>query len=388
MYISVSKYNTVFQFINVYISNMRYTASLLLLFFAGILLTACSPKPAAQSAIRPALVERVQPAKDTRSASYTGEIHARYETRLSFRVGGKVVERLVAQGEQVKKGQVLARLDATDIRLTAEAAQSDLEASREQHAQARRQYKRARALLKDHSISQSLYDKRKAKLDITSAQLKRARKHLATQQNRLRYTKLRTDHAGTITRVRVESGQVVSAGQPVFDFARSGERELWVAVPESRIDTVSRGESVEITFWAVPEVRIQGRVRSVASDTDPRTATYQVRITLLDPPDSLRLGMSATAHFRDRVDGRVIRLPMTSLYHSGGKPAVWVVDEATGKVTLQPVSILRYAVDDAILAADEGLQAGALVVTKGVTKLHPGERVKPINSYFDRHGNH
>lgn len=365
---------------------MRY-AMITLLLLASILLAGCQPEPAAESTVRPVIVDQVQPVTSARTASYTGTIHARFETWLSFRVGGKVAERMVSLGDRVEAGQVLARLDATNVRLAVEAARAQLEAAREQYELARRQFERAQALFKHNATSQSVYDRRKAKLETAAAQLEQAKKHYAIQQNRLTYTRLRATQAGVITQVRVQPGQVVSAGQPVFGFARTGQRQLRITVPESRIDTITTGERVEITFWALPGVRIRGRVRTVAADTNARTSTYPVRIALLEQPDSLRLGMTATAHFRDQLRDPVIRLPLTSLYHAGDQPAVWVVDKSSHKVTLQPVHLLRYEAHAVILAPGRGLQSGALVVTKGVSKLHAGQRVEPIDSFLHDNGN-
>lgn len=359
---------------------MYRTALILLL--AATLLTACKPEPVAQARVRPVIVEQVQPAPAVHAASYTGQIHARLETQLSFRVDGKVAERMVGLGDHVEAGQVLARLDATDIRLSAEAAAAQLDVAQEQYTLAKQQFERALALHKRNAISQSAYDSRKAKLGVARAQLNQAQKRLAIQKNRLQYTKLRADHAGVITAARIESGQMVAAGQPAFGLARAGERELWIGVPESRIDSITPREKVTISFWALPGVRVPGRVREVAADADPGSRTYQVRITLLEQPDRLRLGSTATAYFSSHSAEQVIRLPLTSLYHADGKPAVWVVQPSTNTVRPQPVTVRRYRKNAVVLAAKQGLPAGALVVTKGVSKLHGGQKVEPIEHFF------
>lgn len=350
--------------------------------FVCLSLTACKPEPVSETSVRPVIVEQVQPMPAVDTASYTGQIHARFETQLSFRVGGKVAERLVGVGDRVAPGQVLAQLDATDIRLSAEAAAAQLDVAREQYALAKQQYERALALHKINAISQSAYDSRKAQLGVAAAQLHQAEKNYAIQKNRLGYTQLRADHAGVITAVQVEPGQVVAAGQPAFGFARAGDRELRISVPEGRIEAIAADEKVTISFWALPDVRVPGRVREIAADADARSRTYEVHITLLEQPESLRLGSTATAHFRDGSSRRVIHLPLTSLYHADGRPAVWVVDPSTNVVALQPVMILHYRDDAVVLDAQKELQTGALVVTKGVSKLHAGQQVKPVDNFF------
>lgn len=359
-------------------------AAILILPFVVLPLAACEPDQSNDKPVRTAIVEPVRLTSGTQAASYSGAIHARHETVLSFRVPGKVVERMVGMGDRVQSGQVLARLDPTDFKLAVKAAQANLKAARQQYQFAQSQFERAAAMRERNLSSQATYDQRKTALEVAKAKLEQAQKHYAQQKNRLGYTKLRAEHAGVITGVRAEPGQVLAAGQPIFGFARAGERELWVTLPQRRIDAVATGDRVEISFWALPDVRVPGRVRKVAADADPRTGMYPVRITLLEQPQGLHLGLSATAHFRDPSADQVIRLPLTSLYHKGGKPAVWVVDASTGKVSLQPVTVRQYKNNAVVLAAHQGLQAGALVVTKGVGKLQPGQRVKPVDAFLDK----
>ncbi|HET9680081.1 MAG TPA: efflux RND transporter periplasmic adaptor subunit [Gammaproteobacteria bacterium] len=356
---------------------MRY-----FLLFGLLSLAGCGPEAPPEPAPRPAITQRIAPAQAVQESRYTGEIHARYETPLSFRVGGKVQERLVGLGDTVEAGQLLAKLDPHDVRLAKEAASADFQAAKNRHTLAKSQFERAAKLLERGLISQSAFDQRKAEFDVAAAQLKQARKQLQLRQNQLAYTELRADHVGIVTRVMVEPGQVVAAGQPVFTFARTGERELWIAIPENRIDTVLPGEAVTVSFWALPQLQVAGKVREIAASADPATRTYRVHITLLEPPPAVRLGMSATAHFQQTgaVENTVITLPLTSLHQSNGKAAVWVVNEKTHAVALQAVDVLRYRDDAVVIATSSknGLQAGDQVVVKGVHKLHAGQIIDPL----------
>lgn len=307
---------------------------------------------------------------------YHGEVHARYETALSFRTGGKIARRAVNLGDTVQAGQLLASLDAADARLAAAAAEAALKAAKDQRDLARREFTRAQDLVARQLISQSAFDARQTEYQIAEARLREARNQAELHRNQAAYTDLKAEHDGVITAVLAEAGEVVVAGQPVLGFARSGERELWIDVPENRVDAVTADQQLTVSFWALPEVTVQGRVREIAADADPASRTYRVRITLINPDSQIKLGMSADAVFTHATPDAVAVLPLTCLYHEQGKPAVWVVDPQTGSVALRNVHILRYR-DDAMIL-DEGLQTGELVVTKGVHKLHAGEIVQPI----------
>lgn len=343
-----------------------------------LLLTACGPEPPAPEAVRPAVTQRVTLESGGDRDRYTGEIHARYETQLAFRVAGKVVERAVELGDPVEKGQLLARLDARDMQLAAEAAEAAWRAARDQRDLAESEFRRAADLLARKLVSQSVYDARKADFEVARSRLQEAARQLQLRRNQLAYTQLRADHAGTITMVQIEPGQVVAAGQPALGFARAGERELWIDLPENRVDSVQTGQAVRVTLWALPKLEIPGVVREIASDADPASRTYRVRIRLQDPGPQVRLGMTGTAQLVSDAAGRVAVLPATSLYHDGDKPAVWVVDPKTGKVALQPVQIRRYRDNEVVL--DGGLTGGELVVVKGAHKLHAGQQVRPVEA--------
>ncbi len=307
---------------------------------------------------------------------YHGEVHARHEAALSFRAAGKIAHRAVNLGETVQAGQVLASLDPADARLAAAAAEAALKAAEDQRDLARLEYTRAQDLAGRQLISQSAFDARETEYRIAEARLREARNRAALSRNQAAYTDLKAEHDGVITAVLADTGEVVSAGQPVFGFARSGERELWIDVPENWIDAIATGEQLTVTFWALPDVTAQGRVREIAADADAATRTYRVRITLLEPDPQIKLGMSADAVFTQASSDAVAVLPLTSLYHADGKPAVWVVDPQTGSVALRAVHVLRYR-DDAVVLG-EGLQAGERVVVKGVHKLHAGQIVRPV----------
>lgn len=349
-----------------------------MLFLSLLLLSACDSP---QKTVRPVIVEAVEVSKLAQVVGYSGALHARVEAALSFRVAGKVVERLVDLGDRVEKGQLLLRLDDSDMQLQVEAASAKVRAAAEQHQLAKLQYDRAQSLQQKHLISRSAFDQRKAQVDVAAAQLKQAKKQLAVQKNRLRYTQLRASHAGVITRVLVAPGQVVMAGEAVVGFARLGRRDFIVAVSGGRVGDIEKNDKVSVRFWARPQERVAGKVYRVARAADPHSGTYAIRINLPDAPDWLRLGMQGRAFFSQQRQQPSIQLPATSLYHQGRSAAVWVVNQKQ-RLELRRVKPLSYTDTQVILAANGALKAGDLVVTRGVSKLHEGLKVKPLDAFF------
>lgn len=342
---------------------------------SAVLMVGCSAESAAPPAPRPVITQTVARVAENAADRYTGAIRAHHETALSFRTGGKIVERRVELGDQVKEGQLLARLDAADAHLNEQAAQAAVKAAEARRELARRELQRIRDLQAHDVASQSQLDARRNDFAVAEAQLKQSRNQYALAQRQQSYTELRADRDGVITGVEAETGQVVSPGQPVFRMAGDGRRELVVDVPESRIDVLRHAQQVGVTLWALPGKSYSGTVSEIAADADPASRTFQVKIAIPDAGSEIRLGMSATAEIADG-GAPVVKIPLTSLYHADDAPAVWVVDPTTSSVQLRKVTVERYLSDGVIVSA--GLQPGDVVVVRGVHKLHTDEVVAPV----------
>lgn len=290
---------------------------------------------------------------------YSGEVRARYETTLAFRVGGKIIERLVDAGAMVKPGQPLARLDTSDLALQSGQAEA-------QRALAEAEARRFRDLKAKNFISQSALDAKETALQTANAQAALAR-------NQAGYAVLRADKAGAIAQVLAEPGQVVTAGQGVFRLAQAGEVEVAIAVPESKLDGVTPGAPAEVAFWS-DRKPLRGRLRELSPVADPATRTYAARVSLLDADPSVALGMTATVRFAPGKDDAVV-VPRTAIFQSGEQPAVWIVgpDET---VTLRTVTLGGYRDAGATVVA--GLNAGERIAAAGVHKLNAGEKVRPV----------
>ena len=356
---------------------MQATRILAATFAGAALLAGCSKQEVAAPAPR-AVIAQVVGAKAAASAHvYSGEVRARYENDLAFRVGGKVVVRLVDVGATVKKGQSLARLDPQDAQLGVESARSQLAAAQADHALAKTEVDRYRDLYGKKFVSQAVLDGRETTFNTTKARLEQAQAQLATAHNQSSYTSLVAEADGIITTVNVEAGQVVTASQPVMRFARPEEKEVAISVPESRLGELRSAREILVAVLAAPDKPYLGRVREIAPNADPVTRTFAAKISVIDPDAAVQLGMTANVVLGDRPAADAMTIPLTALTQVDGKHAVWVVDPNTSTVNLRPVAIGAYREDGVVVR--DGLKSGEVVVTAGVHKLLAGETVRVVS---------
>jgi multidrug efflux system membrane fusion protein len=311
----------------------------------------------------------------TEARSYTGTIQPRYESDLGFRVGGKIIERLVNVGDRVRPGMVLARLDATDYRLSLESAEAELKAAQSSLKQAEADEGRYAALNKKAWVSDASYDQKRAAADEARGRVERSGRALSLAKNQLAYTDLVATEAGVITALPVEVGQVVSAGQLIVRVARLDELEAVVSIPESRIDD-DRDAVATVTLWADAGRVYEATLREVSPQADPATRTYQARFSLPNPDGAITLGKTATVHLASEGDGMRAGLPLAAVFKDQGQPSVWLIDEAHGRLIKQAVEVSSWTETSAIISG--GLAAGQKIVAAGVHKLDAGIPVRII----------
>ena len=353
-----------------------------LLILSSFLLSACSrPEPPAEP-IRAVKLTVVGASGRTAHQEMAGEVRARQETRLGFRVGGKLVGRPVDVGQRVKAGQLLARLDANDLALASDAAKAQVAAAKTQRDLAAADLKRFTDLKVKGFVSGAEIERRQASLDAAEASLKQALAQSAVQGNQTGYARLLADADGVVVAVDAEVGQVVGAGSPVVRIAQDGARDVVFAVPEDQVAQVRVGLPVQVRIWAAggeaSEAMLSGTVREVAASADPATRTFQVKVAL--PADaSVALGATAYVSFVQAkgTDPGVIKLPTSALMRGSpsdkANSAVWVFDAASGTVQSRPVEVAGVDGNDVVIAA--GLKPGEEVVTAGVHVLSPGQKV-------------
>ncbi len=308
-------------------------------------------------------------------ATYSGELQARYESKLGFQASGRVVSRLVEVGSTVRRGQPLMRLDPAQETLHVVAATADVEAARSRVAQNRVDLQRVEQLLGRQFASAAEVDQQRLALAQAESQLKAALAQQEIKQNQRAYTELRADRDGVVTTINAEAGQVVSAGQHVLTVAGDGERDVVVSVAESRVDELRRAKALQVSFWTQPGRYYPAVLREMAPDTDSVSRTYSARITVQGAEGALRLGMTASVHVPDVEGAAAMRLPLTAIYSKDGNNLVWVIDARTSQVAARPVTLGSMQGDSVAIAS--GLSGGETVVTAGVHLLHAGQKVKP-----------
>ena len=344
-------------------------------------LAACGNDGAQAPAARPVLVAQAAvaagPARADLSA-YAGEVRAREETALAFRVGGKVTRRLVDVGDRVRAGDVIAELDPGDLRLQDESLQAQATAADAQLARARADHARLAALADDRLVSRSALDQQTAALRAAEGQARAARAQRDLANNQAAYGQLRAPQDGVIASRQVEAGQVVAAGQQVFALAGDSGREIAFALPESGIRDFRVGQPVVIELWSARGERLPGRIREIAPAADPQARTYAARATLDgDAGRAVDLGQSARVYIPGAAAAG-LHLPLSALQRDGkGASVVWVVDASTQTARRAPVVIGPYG-DDGV-DVRSGLKPDDWVVLAGGHLLHDGARVLPVD---------
>lgn len=339
-----------------------------------VLLTACKPveKPEPEP-IRPVRVTTVERQEGGETVSLTGQIEAQEEVNLSFRVGGRMIERSVNVGDRVRAGQVVARLESETPRNALRSARAELTAARARLVEAQNNFERHRSLLDRGFITRAMFDQAEQAYRTARAQVDSVQAQVNIAETQLGYADLIAASSGTVTARRAEPGEVVAPGQPIIQLAREGGRDAVFDVPARVIQTAPADAEVVVVLSSDPKVRTTGRVREVAPQADPVTRTFKVRIGLNDPPAAMRLGSTVTGSVQLGA-GPGIEIPASALTAANQHPAVWVLDPASNTVSLRNIEVLRY--DLARVAVAEGLQPGDIVVTAGVQTLRPGQQVR------------
>jgi len=344
---------------------------------ASILLAGCGRPVPAPEPLRAVRTVTLSASEAGGSSEYAAEVRARTETKLSFRVGGKLVERQAQPGQQVKAGQLLARLDPQDLRLGQDAARAALAAAESSHALAVAEFRRYRELFDQGFIGSAELERRDAAMKSAQAQLDQARAQAAVQGNQAAYSILVADVSGVVTGVDAEPGMVMAAGAPVLRLAHDGPRDVVFAVPEDQVAAIQALAAapgrVKVRPWGESQVLLPATVREISAAADPMTRTFQVKADI-GRGGLLRLGQTATVLVDMPRAAGVTKLPLSALKEHQGASHVWLVDPATMTVRLQLVDVLGADGNDAVIGA--GLSPGQVVVTAGVHVLTPGQKVK------------
>ena len=351
-------------------SSLRLTLALGL----ALTLTACREERPVEQVIRPVKAIVVQEHSGDVVRSFSGDMRARIESTLGFRVPGKIVERLVNIGDEVKVGQVIARLDDKDLILSENSAKAAVQSAKSRLAVAKDALGRAEKLQPMGYTPEAVVDQRRLEADAAQAALEAAEAQARQAGNSTGYAELKADKAGIVTRVQAEAGQVIAAGTPVIALAEAGEIEVAFSVPEQEVTHLAIGQDAELKFWADGDIKTQGQIREIARQADPGSRTYAVRIAIPNPPVASRLGMTVTAALKLRPGIPHISVPLTALTEINGDSAVYIADRTASTVTSRPVETGGVNADSVKIVS--GLKSGEVVVTGGVQFLSDGMQVR------------
>ncbi len=327
--------------------------------------------------IRPVRVMTVMKLAAGETVSLTGTVQAQTEVNYAFRIDGRMIDRPVRVGDAIRAGQLLARLDASNEEASLASARAQLAAARAQATEQRNNYNRQKQLLAQRFISQAAFDQIAANLQSAEAGVTSAQSQVELAQNRVSYTRLVADAPGTVAAIGAEPGEVVPAGRMVVQAARKEGRDAVFDVPAQIKDRAPSNPEITVALTTDANVTAKGRVREVSPRADPITGTFKVRIGLIDPPASLRLGSTVTGSMRMET-AAAIELPGSALVRAGAQSAVWIVDPKTETVAQRPIRVAGHDADRVVVA--EGLEQGDLVVTAGVQALHAGQKVRLLGA--------
>lgn len=353
---------------------LRPPRALLVAVVPLLFLAACSkPLPKAEE-VRPVRTMVAAVDQAPLLAEFPGEVRARYESRLGFRVAGKIVARQVEVGSRVRRGQRLMQLDPQDLQLAQAQAGAGLAAAQGNRDLAQADLKRYRELRAQNFVSQALLEAKETSYMTAQASYRQALAAYQNQAHQTGYATLVSDVDGVITGIDAEAGQVVAAGTPVVRVAQPSQREIVIGVPEDQVAALRQMDDIRVRLWADPRQVMAGKIREVSPLADPTTRTYTVKIALPQASDAVQLGMSGYVAFVANTHDRMVKVPLTALLHAGERSAVWVIED--GVVRLVPVQVAGSSGNDILLAS--GLAPGQVVVTAGAHLLKAGQKVKVL----------
>lgn len=364
---------------------------------AAAALAACSRKAPPEPPPRPVVAVAAKLTEQTPIASLPAQIEARYTTPLSFRVAGKIVDRSVRLGDAVKAGQVVARLDPADLSKNAASARAQLDAAQHQLDFATQTVNRDRAQARENLIAPAQLEQSENAYASALAQRNQATQQAALAGDQLSYGNLKADRDGVITAEQADTGQNVSAGQPVYQLAWTGDVDVIADVPEVALGAFRIGQTATVSLPAIPGKTWQARVREISPAADPMSRTYRAKLSLLSPGNEVKLGMTANVAFAQPLPtgaapvanasapaaassataatAQPITLPSTALFHDGNQPAVWVVKQ-DDTLALRRVTIVRYGERTVTVAG--GIEPGERIVWQGVHTVTAGQKVRVV----------
>lgn len=350
---------------------MRISVLMASIVVAATALAGCTKEEEAAAPPRPVLSLVVTPTA-LPGTRFAGTVQAKVQAALGSRVAGRLVSRTVHVGDLVKKGDVLAVLDATAYQLAVRSARAELSSAEATLSSAVATEERQKTLLQSNAAAQAAVESAEQSREAADAGLIRARTALAKAEEQLSYTQIEAEFDGVVVATGAEVGQTVSPGEAIVTVARPDERDAVVDIPETA-ESIAVGSRFAVSLQINPTIVVKGTVREVAPSADAATRTRRVKIALENPPDTVRLGTTITAEL-EGPDLTAIMVPEAAVLEKDGKPHVWLVDAQKGEVHLVPIE--AGAARGRFVQVSGGLKEGDQIVTAGVNSLQEGQKVR------------
>ena len=346
----------------------------LILLILVLLCTGCGKETAEKVLPPPVKVIQVKDVAQSQTEIYAGVVRGRYESNLAFQVGGKIISRNVEEGNFVRAGEILMQVDAKDVVQQFNASKAQVDSAQANLNLAKSNFERYSQLFSENAISAAMLDQYRTSYENAVASYNAAVAQVNQISNSLSYTQLLANSNGVISKINVEVGQVVAAGQTVLTLVQTGELEIEINVPENKLSEIEIGKIAEISFWVNSE-KVTGTVREIAPVADSAARTYKVRISIPNPSDSIYLGMTASAEFHSKnLNGYT--LPLSAIYQTENQTQVWIVTDEN-KTALKNVTVENFSGNEVIV---RGISPNDKVVAAGVHKLREGQDVRILEA--------
>ena len=350
-------------------------------------LTGCAEKETeTPEIIRPVRAIKVGDVSETNKAWFPGRAKATQEVDLSFRVNGPMIQRLNV-GEEVKEGDIVARIDPRDYEVELRNVKGQLDESTAALKRAQSEYERELNIFKTDpgATSKTAVDRKREARDRAEANITSLEASVSGAEDRLSYTYLKAPFNGTVVWKYAENFETVRAQEPVLRLTDTSRIEMIINVPESVISYVPYAYDLKVRFDTFPDRDIPAQVKEIGTEASQTTRTYPVNL-IMDQPEDIKIlpGMAGRANGKARLPGeeeesKLIVLPVTAVFapEAEKKSFVWVIDESSKMVSRREVTTGELM--DTGIPVTQGLKHDEWVATAGVHFLREGQKVQILD---------
>jgi RND family efflux transporter MFP subunit len=334
-----------------------------------------------KTVVRPVRAMKVSDTAAFQRRTFSGQAKATKELDLGFNVSGPLVEFPANVGDEVKKGDLLARIDPAPFNAEVKRAQATLNGAAATRKNAQLQRDRDKTLFDKGHVAKARLDQTEAKLSETIADVGAADAVLGRARLDLQYTYLRAPFTGIVVQTYVENFESVQIKQPAIRLVDASRIEMVVDIPESLISIVPRAKDLVVAFDAFPDLEVPAQIKEIGTEASETTRTYPVTL-IMEQPTGVRVlpGMAGKAYSKSPIaaaeSGAGLEIPVSAVLTGAEaeKTYVWVIDEST--LSVQKRAVTPGPLTDRGIKITAGLQPGEWIATAGVHSLKDGQKVR------------